>query len=308
MKHIITRLLVLCLIITSCELDLDYQLKIDNRLDGKDGITIVHPNPNTGQAYTQAELDALDYDPAEEDFFINDVNLTIVVQAKPLKIEVTNTTTSTVIASLENSTQNSDGNYEVQYSTTVSDLGVGIGDNLNLKFKIIYDNLGEDGFDYNAELFYEFLVRDNSPNLALNKPASASSEFFGTTADLAVDGNTNSDYPNIIHTRDEDGEDAWFEVDLEGVYNIRQINVWNRTDCCSERLTNFHVFISETPFTASDVSGIQGQSGVIDIHETGQAGHPSKFTDINVMGRYVRLQFDSTSGRRTLTIGELEVY
>ncbi|MDO5979786.1 discoidin domain-containing protein [Flavivirga spongiicola] len=306
MKNNILYLIILCLVCTNCDIPLDYQYRVDNRLEGKDELTLTHSNPATGLAYTEAELAALNYDPTLEDFFIDNVDLTLTIQAQPLTVEVINTSTSNVIATLDVTENN--GSYIANFSSTVAEMGVGIGDNVKIAFKVTYDNKGEEGFDYNAVLSYDFIIRDKSPNLALNKPATASAEAWGTVAASAVDGVQNGGYPNIIHTNEADGEDSWFEVDLGAVVNVRQVNIWNRADCCADRLTNYHIFISETPFTASTVQGIQAQAGVTDVHEEGTAGFPSKHEGINVNGRYVRLQLDSTSGSRSINMAEFEVY
>lgn len=276
-----------------CNTDLDYKLRIDNRLEGKEEVTIKSSNGS-----------GVDY---KEDFFTGPIELTVVAQAKPLKMEVVNASSGQVISTIE-TVNEVGGKYEGTFSSTLVDLGVGIGDNLRLRFKVIFDNAGEDGFDYNAELSVDFTVKDQSPNLALNKPATASAEAFGTTASKAVDGVQNGGYPNIIHTNEADGQPSWFEVDLEEVVTVRQVNVWNRGDCCAERLTNYHILISETPFTSNVLSEIQAQNGVTDVHVQSTAAFPSRHKDINVSGRYVRLQLDSTSGERSINMAELEVF
>lgn len=292
MKNKILSLIVLCLVLTNCEIPLDYQLKIDNRLEGKDGLSMTGPG-GSGSDYT-------------EDFFTGAVDLTLTAQAKPLSVEVLNANSGDLIETL--SVTEANGGYEASFSSSVSDLNVGIGDSMPLRFKVTYDNAGEDGFEYNAVLTYDFTVKDQSPNLALNKPATASAEAWGTTADRGNDGVQNGGYPNIIHTNEGDGVPSWYEVDLGAVYNVRQVNLWNRADCCQDRLTNYHILISEDPFVSNDLAEIQAQSGVTDVHEEGTAGFPSKSTNINAMGRYVRLQLDSTIGSRSINLAEMEVF
>lgn len=304
MKNKISIYILLFIAFLNCENGLDYQLKIDNRLQGKDQVLLSHVNPTTGVDYTPEELAALNYDPFEEEFFTGPIELHLSAQSKLKSIEVIN---DDVVVETITDITNDNGLYRATFSTSIIDLGIGIGENYPLTFKFIFDNLGEDGFDYNAILYYDFLIRDNSPNLALNKPSRASSEAWGTVASSANDGSTNSNYPYIIRTGDPIGVDSWWEVDLEDVYLIRQINIYNRTDCCSDLLKNYHVFISEDPFVDNTVQGIQSQDGITDLFQTDQAGHPTKLTDINVMGRYVRIQFDSTDDQY-LEIGEVEVF
>jgi len=80
-----------------------------------------------------------------------------------------------------------------------------------------------------------------APNLALNKPATQSTTSDGGIAARAVDGNTNGDFHmvgSVTHTNGLDTTPPWWRVNLEGDYYIRQIIVYNRSDCCSERLFN----------------------------------------------------------------------
>ena len=80
-------------------------------------------------------------------------------------------------------------------------------------------------------------------NLRLNGTASQSSTAFGGSASRAIDGNTNGVYGagSITHTGNDPG--AWWQVDLGEEHPLERIVLWNRTDCCSERLTNFRLSV-----------------------------------------------------------------
>ncbi|VVM22050.1 hypothetical protein BSPWISOXPB_3048 [uncultured Gammaproteobacteria bacterium] len=51
-----------------------------------------------------------------------------------------------------------------------------------------------------------------------------------------MDGNTDGKFldGSTTHTNDEQG--AWWQVDLGSKKNISQIIIYNRTDCCANRL------------------------------------------------------------------------
>ena len=91
-------------------------------------------------------------------------------------------------------------------------------------------------------------------NVARGKKARQSSDWnpMFAGAAKAVDGNTDGNFKignmknTITHTKDE--ASAWQEVDLGAVYDIESIKIWNRQDCCWERLQNFLVVMSKTPF------------------------------------------------------------
>lgn len=125
-------------------------------------------------------------------------------------------------------------------------------------------------------------------NLAQGKGTTQSSTYSATgvptgSSSKAVDGNTNGNYSSgsVTHTNSQAG--AWWQVDLGANYDIGNIQIWNRTDCCANRLTNFDVIVSNSP-------GGSGQS----MHVAGTAGRPTTLT-ANTNGRYVRVRLVGTN-------------
>ena len=146
-------------------------------------------------------------------------------------------------------------------------------------------------------------------NLALNKTASQSSTGGGGPASRAVDGNTNGiyGYGSVAHTGNINGVQDYWQVDLGQMADIDYIEVWNRTDCCASRLTNYHIFVSDNAIANTTVAGTQSETGVDDYHQSGQAGTPTTITmNTNQMGRYVRLQLESTTD--PINLAELKVF
>ena len=72
-----------------------------------------------------------------------------------------------------------------------------------------------------------------------------SSYNFGTTGAEAVDGNTDGNSANGSVTHTHPDNPSWWQVDLAANSFISEVRVYNRTDCCSERLSNFKVMISK---------------------------------------------------------------
>ncbi|WP_215223038.1 galactose-binding domain-containing protein [Echinicola shivajiensis] len=142
------------------------------------------------------------------------------------------------------------------------------------------------------------------PNKALNKPTEQSSLAAGGLSPRAVDGNTNGYWGagSVTHTKGE-GQD-WWQVDLEEVSPmIAQINIYNRQDCCSERLNNFHVFVSDVPFESTSLEETQAQEGVSDYFVSGVAGAKTEIK-IGRTGQYVRVQLE---GDTPLALAEVEI-
>ncbi len=147
-------------------------------------------------------------------------------------------------------------------------------------------------------------------NLALQGTATQSSTFSNQarTDSLEAARAIDSDLSgaaiagSMSHTQIE--AQPWWELDLGRVVDIDTIRLWNRTDCCSDRLSNFHVFVSAEPFGSTDLALTRSQLGVTDFPTSGVAGRQ---TDIKVsrVGRYVRVQL---AGNNALQLAEVQVF
>ncbi len=145
-----------------------------------------------------------------------------------------------------------------------------------------------------------------SRNLALGQAATQSSTWGTQMAAEAVDGKTDGNYwDNSVATTNLD-PNAWWQVDLGAPATLSSILVWNRTDCCGTRLSDYWVFVSDTPFLPSDTPAtLQGRPGTFSSHQTSV---PSPSTDVEVSGaegRYVRVQL---SGRGYLSLAEVQAF
>lgn len=80
-------------------------------------------------------------------------------------------------------------------------------------------------------------------NIAGRGTATQSSTDNGGEAKRAIDGNTDGDFGrnSTTHTRDDDA--PWWEVDLGAVQPLEAVTVWNRLDCCGDRLEGFAVVV-----------------------------------------------------------------
>ena len=134
-------------------------------------------------------------------------------------------------------------------------------------------------------------------NLAQGKAASQSSTGSGGGANRAVDGNTNGTYSVGSVTHTTNSRNAWWQVDLGANSAIDSIQLWNRTDCCADRLSNFYVFVSAANISGRSFSSLVNDSTVWRYQMTGQA--PAKLDiPVGVSGRYVRVQLAVTNCSR----------
>ena len=129
-------------------------------------------------------------------------------------------------------------------------------------------------------------------NLAIGTTASQSSTLDGAGPWRAIDGNGNGNWWNgsVTHTTLE--ARPWWQVDLGVPRNIGTVIVFNRTDCCSERLSDFDV-------SAWDGTTWQPIGGI-----TGPA-QPRNDFQTNVISRFVRVQLRGTN---YLSLAEVQVY
>ncbi|XP_035678075.1 fucolectin-like [Branchiostoma floridae] len=139
-------------------------------------------------------------------------------------------------------------------------------------------------------------------NVALGKPAFQTSSHPQFPASLAVDGNTNTDMRagSCTHTRDYPGEDnpTWW-VDLGQSYVVDRLIIFNRQDCCSERLNPFNIHIGDSDQVSTNPQC--GGDHRIDVTQ------PSISVSCPGMrGRYVAVRLPGPS--RILTLCEVRVF
>jgi len=138
--------------------------------------------------------------------------------------------------------------------------------------------------------------------LSTGKPSSQSSDYvWGSETILSRYGNdgvygqnwNNPSGNRCSHTQQL--LNSWWQVDLEGLYAMTQVKLWNRADCCPERLLPVKILLSSDGASWTQCGYLDG---------TGTAGAiysiPCKGS-----GRYVRVQLDKTD---YLTLCEVEVW
>lgn len=143
-------------------------------------------------------------------------------------------------------------------------------------------------------------------NVAVGHYATQEATGLGAVAGWAVDGVTDGNWANNSVTYVPNTVQGWWQVDLEAIQPIQRIDVWNRTDCCMERLSNFYVLVSDNPFSSTDLSATLAQPGVSNYYFAGSASTTTSF-NIGRTGRYVRVQrADLVAG--DLSLAEVQVW
>ncbi len=98
--------------------------------------------------------------------------------------------------------------------------------------------------------------------------------------------------------------DPWWEMDLGSIQQISHVLIWNRSDCCADRLAPFYLFVSEMPFPVDDVGELvsRPEVGQVFVEETPL---PTRRVAVNRPARYVRVQLGSAD---YLSLAEVEVF
>ncbi|XP_078695922.1 uncharacterized protein LOC144924510 isoform X2 [Branchiostoma floridae x Branchiostoma belcheri] len=136
-------------------------------------------------------------------------------------------------------------------------------------------------------------------NIAEGKPAFQTSMAWRMAARLAVDGNTNGDYyQNSCQHNEQETNPMWW-VDLGQSFTIDRVVIFNRQDCCQERINPFNIHIGnsnwviENPKCGGDHHIAENQPS-ISISCQGMTG---RYVGVRLPGYY-----------RTLTLCEVQVF
>jgi hypothetical protein len=135
-------------------------------------------------------------------------------------------------------------------------------------------------------------------NVALGRTTVAqSSLLYGNNnyeAFKAVDGRkdtfSSTDYDKNTNPN------AWWQVDLGREYSIAEIKIWNRVDCCADRLINYYVLVLDANKATVLRVPVSGVSGVPPTPV------PLTTLPIGKRGRYVRVELSNY-----LSLPEVEV-
>ncbi|WP_412538812.1 alpha-L-fucosidase [Longispora sp. K20-0274] len=139
-------------------------------------------------------------------------------------------------------------------------------------------------------------------DLAPAGQATQSSTYPGHPATLANDGDTSGASVANAHTNSE--AQPWWALDLRSKEPLTNVVVWNRTDCCTDRLANFYLLASDNPITSTDLTTARNQAGVSSYYVATMTG-ASQTIAVNRSARFLRVQLVGTN---YLNIAEVQVY
>jgi len=142
---------------------------------------------------------------------------------------------------------------------------------------------------------YGTVSKAKKTNLALMMPTGQVDTAYGGASDRAVDGNTETSFGKGSCTHTKKTKDPWWWVDLQKDASVSRVMVWNRSDCCGDKLNDFQVRVLDKgtdmakPEAWSD-SSVCGGKNKVDARETG----PKVVNCEKKEGRYVAIDLMKT--------------
>ncbi|MAN58896.1 MAG: hypothetical protein CMC08_03565 [Flavobacteriaceae bacterium] len=121
----------------------------------------------------------------------------------------------------------------------------------------------------------------DSNNIAQFKPTKQINTYEAAAANRAVDGNTNGNWFEGSMSHTHGSKNPWWEVDLLDTYDISSITIYNRTDCCPERINNFSIIVSD-----------RSLGNGTRFNTDSQFFRDSKTFTGNARGQFVRVQLE----------------
>ena len=134
--------------------------------------------------------------------------------------------------------------------------------------------------------------------------ARQSSILDGGYASRAIDGNTNANYSSYSVTHTAPEASPWWEVQFPDKIFIFGVVVYNRGDCCGDRILNFVLTVfdgNEVTYDSSESDPDKSKTyqAVYTFHSTSPRG---------VKGDRVRIRLPAGQGNRVLSLTEVEVH
>ncbi|HXU04089.1 MAG TPA: discoidin domain-containing protein [Polyangia bacterium] len=137
--------------------------------------------------------------------------------------------------------------------------------------------------------------------LSQGKTTSQSSTANGGVSSRAVDGNPDGNFSHNSVTRtNSTGSPAWWRVDLGATKKVIRINIFNRTDCCFDRLSDFFVRYS----TDGVVWPVMAGGDFSNVTPT-SSGLTSIWLPKAIDARYVQIELRTG---QILSLAEVEVW
>jgi len=141
--------------------------------------------------------------------------------------------------------------------------------------------------------------------LAVGKPTKQSSTASGGYSKRAVDGNTEGNFAKDSCTATMKEDNPWWFVNLGKIAMVKKVAVYNRADCCGDKIRNFEVRVGDTEPSAATLSKNQ-KCGTLHWADAPVRGGGQQGVQCDIPGQYVSVSLPGKD--RQLTLCEVKVY
>jgi hypothetical protein len=139
----------------------------------------------------------------------------------------------------------------------------------------------------------------NPASFIVDRPSpSQSSTDFNKPANLALDNDQNT----FTHTAET--SNPWWYYDIGELKHIQSIEIYNRHNCCSERLSNYKLFVSEKSFANDNPTMTENSADVWTYTGGNMTNIIMDNVIVNKQGRYIKIQL--IGANRILSLGEVK--
>lgn len=153
----------------------------------------------------------------------------------------------------------------------------------------------------------EDMVTLTSANVALNKPSNINKPLSNNSSnsiasnDGRFEGNP---FANYDYAFSHAGFNNRWDIDLYGFFDLEEIRVFTKTGCCSGSADTYRVFISDAPFTNTNLATLLSDNSLPNFTMPVIPGSTPSILPVNLNGRFVRIYLE---GEGILQLVEVEI-
>ncbi|XP_055506263.1 fucolectin-1-like [Leucoraja erinacea] len=136
-------------------------------------------------------------------------------------------------------------------------------------------------------------------NVALGASPTQSSTDEGAAAEGANDGNSDNDFRHGSCSRTRKSKNPWWRVDLTESFNVSDVIITNRADCCSDQLQGAEIRIGDSLENEGNSNKLCGIADAV-------FGPKLIFICDGFIGRYVNVIIPGPD--KILTLCEVEIF
>lgn len=151
---------------------------------------------------------------------------------------------------------------------------------------------GDEGDESTDKMFNDILGNNDPKWISKDATFELSSVHTSNPYFLTFDGKE-KEYSISTRCKGDVGEDGWCKIDLGNVYEIANIDIFNRTDVSSQKIINTELFISPDDKKWLKIETIKKDKPLFTIK-------------IKKSARYIKLQSNNPTG--ILTLKAIKIY